>query len=399
MSLPGWCQSALLIMTVAAAAAWIAAGLVYYAGSRRIAGLTSVPPRADEELPLLTIISAARNEAVRVGSAARTLLAQDYPRLQVIAVDDRSEDETGAILDGIAAEDRRLEVIHVASLPEGWLGKCHALAAGAAAARGDWLLFTDGDVSLAPNATRHAVSLALEKGADHVAVSADLELRGLWEEIFIAYFVSIFNLSQRPWDVPDPRSSAHIGIGAFNLVRASAYARAGGHERLRMELLDDLGLGLIVKKSGARSMLAGHDGLVRARWQEGIAGLIAGVEKNAFPALGYRAGPAIASVAGQVVLSLAPVAGLLSPDPRTRAAAILAWSGVFLVYSITARSTRTRTWHGLTMPVGAILFAYSIVVSMVVTLARRGVVWRGTFYSLERLRAGRVREVGGPWSR
>jgi hypothetical protein len=127
--------------------------------------------------------------------------------------------------------------------------------------------------------------------------------------------------------------------------------------------------------------------------------LIAGVEKNAFPALGYRAGPAIASVAVQVVLSLAPVAGLLSPDPWTRAAAILAWSGVFLVYSITARSTRTRTWHGLTMPVGAILFAYSIVVSMVVTLARRGVVWRGTFYSLERLRAGRVREVGGPWSR
>lgn len=399
MSLPGWCQSALLILTAAAAAAWIAAGLVYYAGSRRIAGLTSVPPLADEDLPSLTIVSAARNEAARVGAAARTLLAQDYPGLQVIAVDDRSEDETGTILDGIAGRDPRLEVIHVASLPEGWLGKCHALAAGASEAHGAWLLFTDGDVSLSPGAARQAVSYALANGADHVAVSADLELRGLWEEIFVAYFVSVFNLSQRPWDVPDPRSSAHIGIGAFNLVRTSAYVRSGGHERLRMELLDDLGLGLIVKKSGGRSMLAGHDDLVRARWQEGIGGLITGVEKNAFPALGYRVLPAVVSVAMQVALSLAPVAGLLSRDPWTRAAAIVAWSGIFLVYSITARNTRTQTWHALTMPVGAILFAYSIVVSMVMTLARGGVLWRGTFYSLERLRAGRVREVAGPWSR
>jgi hypothetical protein len=285
----------------------------------------------------------------------------------------------------------------VGSLPEGWLGKCHALAAAAAAARGEWILFTDGDVSFAPDAARLAVSYALRHGADHVTVAADLELRGVWEEIFVAYFVSVFNLSQRPWDAPDPRSSAHIGIGAFNLVRTLAYARSGGHERLRMELLDDMGLGLILKKSGAKSMLAGHDGRVRARWQEGIGGLIAGVEKNAFPALGYDTLAALASVAMQLLLSLAPVAGALATDTWTRAAALLAWSGVFLVYSVTARSARTRTWHALLMPVGAVLFAYSILVSMVVTLARGGVVWRGTFYATDRLRAGRVRAMEWPW--
>jgi hypothetical protein len=312
-------------------------------------------------------------------------------------VDDRSEDRTGAILDEIAASDPRLEVIHLTSLPEGWLGKCHALAVGAASARGEWVLFTDGDVSLAPDAARRAVSFALRKGADHVAVSADFELHGLWEEIFVAFFVSIFNVSQRPWDVPNPHSSAHIGIGAFNLVRASAYAGAGGHERLRMELLDDMGLGMTLKQSGAKSMLAGHDGLVRARWQEGIGGLIAGVEKNAFPALGYRVGATVVSVAIQLVLSLTPVVGLFAANPWTRAAAIVAWSGVFLVYSVTARSTRTHTWHALTMPIGGVLFAYSIVVSMVMTLARGGVVWRGTFYPMARLRAGRVRAMDWPW--
>jgi glycosyltransferase involved in cell wall biosynthesis len=394
MSLPPWCQSALLVGTVASAIAWIAAGLAFYSGSRRIGGLTSVEPLPDAELPPVTIVSAARNEAARIGAAARSLLAQDAPRLEVIAVDDRSEDATGAILDGIAAEDGRLTVLHVTQLPEGWLGKCHALALGAAAASGEWLLFTDGDVSLAPDAVRRAVSYATRHGADHVAVSADFEVHGLGEAIFVSYFVSVFNVSQRPWDAPDPRSGAHIGIGAFNLVRRDAYVRSGGHTRLRMELLDDMGLGLILKTSGSRSMLAGHDGLVRARWQEGLGGLIRGVEKNAFPALGYDPVRAGVSVALLMAVSVLPAAGILATDPWTRAAAIVAWSGVVLVYSITARSARTSVGHAVCMPVGALLFGYSILASMFAILARGGVVWRGTFYPLAQLRAGRVWAMG-----
>lgn len=391
MSLPLWCQSALLVASAGSAVAWLAAGFAYYAGSRRLSGLGSVVPLPVGSLPSLTIVSAARNEAARVGVAARTLLAQDYPGLEVIAVDDRSEDETGAILESIAASDPALQVVHITSLPSGWLGKCHALAEGARAAAGDWILFTDGDVSLAPDASRRAVSFALRHRADHVAVAADLEVRGLAESIFVAYFVSIFNVSQRPWDASDPRSSAHIGIGAFNLVRKDLYLRAGGHDRLRMELLDDMGLGLIIKQAGGRSVFAEHDGRVRARWQEGIGGLIQGVEKNAFPALRYDVAVTVISVALQLLGSLVPVAALFASDLWTRAFGLLAWSGVVLVYSITARVAPTRTWHAITMPIGSILFAYSIVVSMVLTLRQGGVMWRGTFYSLDELRAGGVR--------
>ena len=394
MSLPPWCQSTLLVTTVASAAVWLTAGVVFYSGSRRIGGLKSVEPLPDAELPSVTIVSAGRNEAARIGAAARSLLAQDTPRLEVIAVDDRSEDSTGAILDQIAAEDPRLAVLHVRELPEGWLGKCHALALGAAAAEGDWILFTDGDVSLAPGAVRQALSYALANKADHVAVSPDFEVNGLGEAIFIAYFVSLFNISQRPWDAPDPGSDVHIGIGAFNLVRREAYVRSGGHQRLRMELLDDMGLGLILKRSGAKSIMAEHDGLVRARWQEGLGGLIRGVEKNAFPALGYDVARTVASVVVQAALSLAPAVGLFAPGPWTPAAAIVAWSGVVLVYSLTARAARTRTWHALFMPLGALLFAYAILASMAVTLARGGVRWRGTFYPISRLRAGRVYAMG-----
>jgi glycosyltransferase involved in cell wall biosynthesis len=391
MSLPPWCQSALLIGTGLSASVWLASSLVYYTGMRRIRGLGSAAPLPDVALPSLSIVAAARNEAARVGDAARSLLAQQYPGLEVIAVDDRSEDETGAILDSIAAEDPRLRVLHVRALPDGWLGKCHALAQGAAAARGEWLLFTDGDVSLSPDATRRAISLAAELGADHLAVAADLDARGVPERIFLAYFVFLFNVSQRPWDAPDPRSKAHIGIGAFNLVRRSAYVRSGGHERIRMELLDDLAVGLIVKRSGGRSHFAGHDGLVRARWQEGIGGLIRGVEKNAFPALGYDVAYTSGSVALQLALSILPLAALFVPDAATRALAILAWSGVFLAYSVTARIAGTRLGYALTMPIGALLFGYSILASMVIILRRGGVMWRGTFYPLRQLEAGRVR--------
>lgn len=391
MSLPAWCQSALLVATAATAAAWLGAGFLYYMGTRRIRGLGSVVPLEDAQLPTLSIVVAARNEAARIEGATRSLLAQDYPELQVVAVDDRSEDATGAILGRIAAADPRLTVVHVTKLPEGWLGKCHALSVGEAAAAGAWILFTDGDVTIEPDAVRRAVSLAIREGADHVAVAADLEVGGLGEAIFLAFFVYAFNVSQRPWDARDPRSGAHIGIGAFNLVRREAYERAGGHRRIRMELLDDMAVGLIVKQSGGVSMFAGHDGLVRARWQEGLGGLILGVEKNAFAALRYDALLTTGAVALQLALSWIPVVGLFAADPRTRAAAILAWSGVFLVYSTTARVVETRTWHAITMPIGAALFGYSILASMVQALRRGGIVWRGTFYSLRELRAGRVR--------
>ena len=393
MSLDTWCQSALLLAVLGSAVAWLGAGLRYDRGSRRVRGLGEGTPKRDHELPALTIVVAAKDEAARIGAAARSLLEQDYPDLEVVVVNDRSEDATGAILDRLAAEDARLRVVHLTTLPEGWLGKCHALARGAATARGAWILFTDGDVVLAPDAARRAVSHALEHRADHVAVAPDLEVGGIGEAIFIGYFVAVFNISQRPWDAPDPSSDAHVGIGAFNLVRKEAYERAGGHEAIRMEVVDDMAVGFIIKRAGGRSRFASHDGLVRARWHVGVLGLIAGVEKNAFPSLGFRVGPTLAALALQVTWSLAPVAGLFAPLLWTKALALLAWSGVLLVYTVTSRTTRIHPLQAVLMPVGALLFTYAILASMVATLARGGIVWRGTFYRTEELKAGRVRPL------
>jgi glycosyltransferase involved in cell wall biosynthesis len=391
MSLPPWCQSALLILTAISALFWLGGGLQLYAGVRRLRGLEEVEPKPDDALPAVTVIAAAKDEATRAEQAARSLLAIDYPRLEIVIVDDRSTDGTGAILDRVAAEDPRLRVIHLTSLPEGWIGKCHALARGEETARGEWILFTDADVEQSVDALRRAVTYAIEVGADHLAVGLDAEVEGLGEAIFIGYFLAIFFLSQRPWNAPNPRSKDHIGIGAFNLVRREAYERAGGHAALRMELLDDLALGAIVKRSGGRSVFALPDGMVRTRWHVGARGLIRGVEKNAFAGLDFRPWYAIYAVVLQVLTSLVPLAGLLSGDTWTRAFAILAWSGVFLVYTTTSNYAQVRWWQAVFMPVGGLLFGYAILRSTYLALRRGGIVWRGTFYPLAELRKGRAR--------
>jgi len=220
------CQSAAQVILGVVGMLWLAAGFRLRSGLRHLSDLGRVAPLGDKQLPSLTIVATARNEAARIEAAARSLLAQDYPGCEVLIVDDRSTDETGSILDRLAAEDSSLRVLHVADLPAGWVGKSHALACAAEATRSDWILFTDADVEFAPEAARCAVSLALRESADHLAVAPDLVLETLGEAMFVGYFVLVFDLSQEPWAAQDPRSKRSIGIGAFNLVRRGAYERA-----------------------------------------------------------------------------------------------------------------------------------------------------------------------------
>ena len=138
--------------------------------------------------PGLTVIFAARDEAAHVEAATRSILAQDYPALEVIAIDDRSMDATGAILDRLEADDRRLRVVHVRELPPGWLGKTHALHTAAATASSTWLLFTDADVAFAPGALRRAIAWAECDGADHLTVVPEFIVEGVGERLFLVLF-------------------------------------------------------------------------------------------------------------------------------------------------------------------------------------------------------------------
>ncbi len=208
-------------------------------GDRSTRYLRDQPPLTTRPAPKVSVIVAARNEAKKIEPALRSLMQQDYPHFEIIVVNDRSDDETGPIVDRIPG----ISVVHVSDLPAGWLGKNHALHLGAEQATGDWLLFTDADVHMEPT----AISRAMHGARDHLAVSPQLTMPGMWLQIFGGTFMIFFGIYARPWKAVDSQSRRYIGIGAFNLVRAEVYRAVGGHTRIAMRPDDDMKLGQLIK--------------------------------------------------------------------------------------------------------------------------------------------------------
>ena len=358
-------------------------------GLRKIERLAD-QPSLEGPAPLVSLVVAARNEERNVAAAARSLLAQAYPALEIIAVDDRSTDRTGAILDALAAGESRLRAVHIRELPTGWLGKNHALTVGAAIARGEWLLFADADVILAPDAVSRAVAYAERRGFDHVTILPDTLMPGLLLKGFVCVGIVIFGMALKPWKARDPKSRRFVGVGAFNLVRASAYARAGGHGTIRLRPDDDIKLGRILKQSGARQDVLSGRGMVSVEWYRSIGETIDGLMKNSFAVVQYNPLLMIAGVGFYLILGLAPLAALCLGAGPVRLFGGLAVGVQLLVHLFVAREAGLPKRAVLLYPVIYVLFAWIMLRALVLNLSQGGIVWRGTFYPLSELRKNRV---------
>ena len=220
----------------------------------------------------------------------RSLAQLDYPNLEITIIDDRSTDRTGSILDSLAAEFPQLRVVHVTELPPGWLGKNYAMHVGAEAFTGDWLLFTDADIVYDPTTLRRAMLYAAPYGFDHLAAWPDIQAPTWLLSAFMSAFAIYLFLFVRVWSIRNPQSSAHIGVGAFNLVKTSVYHAVGGHERIRMRPDDDLKLGKIIKVAGYRPDFIDARGLLSLEMYRSVSELIRALEKNAFSGTDYSVG-------------------------------------------------------------------------------------------------------------
>ena len=369
---------------------WSAAVLDMAAHGRKTRFLRDIPPLDGPARPKVSVIVAGRDEERHVEEAARSLLALAYEPLEVIFVDDRSSDRTGEILDRLATEDPRFQVVHVTELPPGWLGKNHALDAGARRATGEFLLFTDADVVMEPTLLARAVRVMVEGDLDHLASGPDTVMPGVVLPAFVGAFLVLFALFTRPWKVRDPRSRAHIGIGAFNLVRAGAYRAVGGHRTIPLRVDDDLKLGKIMKLHRGRSDVLPGTGLMRLEWYASLGELIDGLTKNMFAGLEFRLPAVIGSTAGLLVGMVWPFAAIFlvaGPARWLNAASAALLMGI---YAVTGRATNLRPWYAVSLPFGVLLFVYILWRSTILTLWRGGVVWRGTLYPLRELKANRV---------
>lgn len=372
------------------ASLWIVQGIRAGIGMSRLPWLSDAPLLASNGAPLISVIFAARDEAEKLPAAIQTLLAQDYPRFEIVAVNDRSQDRTPAILHEFERANQNLKVIDITDLPPGWLGKPHALVAGFEQSRGEWLVFTDADVHFAPDVLRRALALAQERHWDHLSLLASVEMRGFWEITAISYFGLGFVFGNEPWLASNPRSGRYVGVGAFQLVRRTAYEKSGGHRRLRMDVIEDMKLGKLMKMAGVRSGVAVAQDMVRVRWHSGLRNVIRGVTKNMFAACHYNALFAVAAILLPLIMSVLPFFGLAFASGWARVFAGIAVGTAVLIHSAMIWSTDASPLYGLTHPIGALLFCWMLARSAIATLWRGGVVWRETFYPIEELRKGLV---------
>ena len=369
---------------------WIFHGLRIVYGAMRLPWLKNFAPAADADCPPISLLFAARDEEEKLPGALATLAELDYPHLQIVAVDDRSGDATGRILDEFAAIHSQLKVVHLRELPPGWLGKPHALQKAYEASSGEWLLFTDADVKFKPDVLRRAVTLARDRKLDHLTLVIDMEMRGFWEKVLMTFFGLAFHLGNDPYNVSNPNSRAYVGVGAFQLMSRAAYEASGTHRRLAMEVLDDMKLSKLVKQAGLRSGVGVSEDAVIVRWQSGLGNLLRGTTKNFFAAFGYSLPFAIAGMTGMLILNVLPFFGVALGSGWIRVFSAVA-VGIALTFQIGVNiAMRVSPWYALTYPVGAVFFCYMVVRSTVVTLWQGGVTWRGTFYRLEELKRGVV---------
>ncbi|HVB36282.1 MAG TPA: glycosyltransferase [Candidatus Acidoferrales bacterium] len=379
-----------IIFFIALAAFWILMALLSYRGMARIPALSRVAPFDGPNFPRVSILFAARDESAKVPEALASLLALDYPNYEVIAADDRSADATPRILDDFARRNPKLKVVHIADLPQGWLGKPHALEMAYRESTGEWLVFTDADVQFAPDLLRRTLALMEQARSDHLTLLAGLDLHGFWEPTAVGYLGVCFAVGVRPWRVSNPKSKVYMGVGAFQMIRRSTYEAIGTHRRLAMEVLDDMKLGKLVKRHGFASGVAPSENFLRIRWQEGIGNVIKGMTKNMFAGFDFSVTKTLAGVLGILAISVLPFLGFIfARGPAQIAAGVAAAMAIFFESQLMTQARASR-WFGLTHPLGALVVIYIIVRSMVVTLARGGVVWRGTFYALEELKRGLV---------
>lgn len=372
------------------AIAWLVMAANAFLGISRLPRLEYFPPVSDDVCPFVSILFTARDEAEKLPAALATLLALDYPRYEVIAVNDRSSDATGAILADFARRDARLKVLHLRDLPAGWLGKPHGLQRAYEASRGDVLVFTDADVRFAPDVLRRALAAAHACAWDHITLIGRVEMDTFDEKFIITFSMLGFSTSQRIWRVPDPVSSAYCGVGSFQMLPRTVYQALGTHKRLAMEVLDDMKLGKLVKQHGFRSGVGLTRNGVAVRWHNRLSGVVRGVEKNFFAGAGYSVPKALGQIIALFAFYILPSALLFF----TRGldfifAAIAAFSGMALL-GWTARLYRASPLFGLLLPFGGIAFGYMLGRSMILTLRQGGVRWRDTFYPLHELRKGQV---------
>ena len=375
-----------LILSLVSLTATLYISLEVITGLRKMGNLRDVSPLVDGDLPGVSIIVPACNEGKTIEPALLSLLNQDYEDIEIIVINDRSTDGTGEVLRRVQREHPQLQVYDIGELPDGWLGKTHALDFGASRARGEFLVFTDADIMMKKSTISRAVARMRRGRLDHLSLFFKNITRGwILNSMIIDAGVGLLLLF-KPWLVRDLQSRYFMGVGAFNMVRTGVYRAVGGHRMIRMHPIDDIMLGKIIKRYGGRQeCLLGYD-LVSVRWYATVGAMVEGLQKNAFALMDFSLTHTALGAGAAVVLSIAPSLGVLFCCGLARLF-FLAAVGLRIFLSLhCCRTMKISPWNVAGVFVSPSITCCAVLKSAYMTVKNKGIEWRGTTYSLEKLK-------------
>ena len=367
---------------------WLSLSIYLVINSRKVHYLKNVSPVVELPVPAVDIIIAVKDEEADIEIALTSVCMLGYPEFKIIVIDDRSTDRTAEILARMIHNDSPITLLTIEDLPQGWLGKNNALFQGYRGSSSEWMLFTDADVIFDLRALNRAMWYAQTKQLDHLAVIPEITSKSALFQSVINTFAMMLEMRQKPWDVPDTSSGASIGIGAFNLVKRTAYEKAGTHAAISMRPDDDLKLGERIKAAGLRQDVLYGEGGISLDWYPGLPEFVKGLTKNTFSVADYNLLKAIGMGLACLVVFVLPVPVLLFFGMQGLIAAlVILLSQIFLM--LLKKGIRGRWWHALMIPFAGSVMTYIILLSAVKTLRQGGIYWRSSFYALEELKKQR----------
>ena len=351
-----------------------------------VQSLPSISLDREKSYPRLSVIIAARNEAETIENALKSVLAQNYPNLEIILVNDRSNDGTDKILQKLAEKDPRVLIHHVEELPLGWLGKVNAMQQGFGRSTGVWLLFTDADVHFQEESLERIIDVAERSSVDYLCVVPEIQARQSLLKALYTVSLSGFFLATRIWEVKNQNS--FVGVGACGLVRRSLLSQSPGLPWLKMEVVDDLALAQLAwQVEGKLDVYWGRECL-GVEWYPSMGDLNRGLEKNLFAGAQYQYWRALLGIIGILFIAVAPWLSIFSGNWLLSLTAVGAFSGYWLAWISGDKAQRVRWLERLISPLLLFVIAWALARSTYITWRQGGIKWRETFYSIAALRRG-----------
>lgn len=337
-------------------------------------------------MPKITVILSVLNEEHNIQSALNSLLNLDYPQLEIIIVNDRSTDSTPEILDTYKKDHPHIHVHHIQHLPDGWFGKNHAMHYASQHANGDWLLFTDADVTMKRDTLKKAISYAQENKLDHLTIHELLYQKDFWLVISLLGNYFGYTISMRPWRVRYSWSKKALGRGAFNLVKKSAYLACGGHQSIALECLDDLKLGELLKKNGYQQDVVNAQDYVEFKWYSSLKAMVLGLEKNSFAYFQYKLLPAMTSIVFALTFFIWPIIAVILFPGWVRSLNLAIILLTLYMHIFIAKEYYIQKRYAIFYPFAMIILTYTVLNSILSIYKNKGVIWRGTHYPLKKLK-------------